>query len=548
MTGNTESASPALAPSARSLHAELGDPLRSEGPLTYGQAVADDRASHFPRASLERLHASGYSAYQVPAPFGGRLTSLQELVDLGRVVAGRDPTVAVIANSAVASAMPVWLAGTPRQRTDVARAVLDGQRVALALTEWAHGADLVASEVTGYRTDSGFLVNGTKWLINNVRLARYLCLLVREPGRQGLRSLTVLLVDLRALPASSYELLPRIATHGIRGADIAGIRFCNAPVPASSCIGTPGRGLELTARSLIVTRTLVPGLSLGALDTGLRCTLDFVRERRLYGGLATGIPYVQDELAAAYLDLTVAGVVARACVRVLDALPSLAPVSCAVAKYLVPHLVEARMRKLATVLGARWFLREDHWFGIFEKLVRDARLFGLFDGSEPVVLSALAAQLPCLAEPGTNPRAADGIFEYDDVTAGGTPLSPALADMVMVADEDPVTAGVEDLCLRLEMRPDLADAATLLRRQSHELRARAEQPVDSRSEDGQRLADRYARLFAAVCLAASWSDARAPFLGAGITALLRPGTRMPRATSKMLFEELERWDEADPLC
>lgn len=547
MTGRDESALPPLAGSARTLHAELGDPLRSAGPLTYGQAVADDRDERYPLTSVEWLHAWGYSAYQVPADIGGRLTSLQELVDLGRVVAGRDPTVAVIANAAVACAMPVWLAGTPAQRTKLARAVLDGQRVALGLTERNHGADLVASETTASRTDSGYLVNGTKWLINNARLAQYLCLLVREPERQGLRSLTLLLVDLRELPASSYELLPRIATHGIRGADIAGIRFRDAPIPASACVGSPGRGLELTARSLIVTRTLVPGLSLGALDTGLRCTLDFLRTRQLYGGLATDIPYVRDELAAAYLDLTMADVVTRSCVRVLHALPQLAPVSSAVAKYLVPHLVEARMRRLATLLGARWFLREDHWFGIFEKLVRDARLFGLFDGSGPVVLSALAAQLPCLVEPGTDTRVADGLFGHDATTGGG-PLSSALPDIPIVADEDPVTAGADDLCIALEMRADLADAAALMRRTSHELRARAERSVDPRSEGGQRLADRYARLFAAVCLARSWPEGLAPVLGAGITALLRPGTRMPRAASEALFEELVRWDRQAVPC
>jgi alkylation response protein AidB-like acyl-CoA dehydrogenase len=441
--------------------------------------------------------------------------------------------------------MPVWLAGTETQRADIARSVLDGQRVALGLTERGHGADLVASEMSGYRTDSGYVVNGTKWLINNVRLARYLCLLVREHEGRGLRSLTLLLVDLHQLPASSYELLPRIATHGIRGADIAGIRFHDAPVPASACVGAPGRGLELTARSLMVTRTLVPGLSLGALDTALRCTLDFLRERRLYGGLATDIPYVRDELAAAYLDLTVAGVVARSCVRVLHALPQLAPISSAVAKYLVPHVVEARMRKLATVLGARWFLREDHWFGIFEKLVRDARLFGLFDGSEPVVLTALAAQLQCLAETGTDPHAADEIFIRDDVS---TSDFSRLADMEMVADDDPVTAGAEDVCLALEMRPDLAGPAALLRHDNQTLRARAEHSVVSRSEDGQRLADRYARLFAAVCLARSWPDAPAPLLGAGITSLLRPGTRMPPATSEALFHEMEQWDRQEVPC
>ena len=201
----------------------------------------------------------------------------------------------------------------------------------------------------------------------------------------------------RRSPPSSYELLPKIPTHGIRGADIAGIRFHDAVVPGTACIGRPGRGLELTAQSLLVTRTLVPGLSLGGLDTALHCTVDFLRDRRLYGGLAIDIPFVQDELAAAYLDLLVAEVVAGCCVRILR--PAARSWRRLVRGSQVPRSASRRgadARVSTTVLGARYSSGEGHWFGIFEKLLRDVRLFSLFDGSEPVVLSALAAQASCL--------------------------------------------------------------------------------------------------------------------------------------------------------
>jgi alkylation response protein AidB-like acyl-CoA dehydrogenase len=533
--------------SVRDLEAFLGSPSMPAGPLTYGQAVADDRDERFPRASLNALHAWGYSDFQVPDVLGGRLTSLEELVALGRAVARRDPTVAVIANAPVAAAMPVWLAGTPTQQREVGEALLAGRSIALALTEEEHGADLLASEVTAHRTEAGYVVNGTKWPINNVRLARFVCLLVRDPEHEGLRSLSLLLVDLEALASSSYELLPRIRTHGACGADIAGIRFRDARVPLAACIGKPGRGLDLTAQSLIVTRTLVPGLSLGVLDTALACTIDFLRERRLYDGLAIDIPFVQDELAAAYLDLAVAEVVTGCCVRILHLLPDLASVSSAVAKYVVPHLAEKRMRGLSTLLGARYFLREGHWFGFFEKLVRDVRLFSLFDGSEPVVLSALAAQASCLTEQRTDPRCADDLFR-----SGAVVSTPSFGSrpFATVADEDPVTAGLQEVCTDLAQRAatdrGLVDALTLLRSSADDLLRQAGRAVDPRSEAGQRLGERYARLFAGACLVRTWlgePDDRnravpSPWLAAGLSTLLRPGARMPRATSRSLFRQL----------
>jgi alkylation response protein AidB-like acyl-CoA dehydrogenase len=533
---------------ARELVEHLGDPLSPSGPLTFAQAVADDQRAAYPYESVASLHRWGYTAYQVPAAFGGRLTSLPELVALGRVVASRDPAVAVVANAPLAAAMPVWIAGTPAQRHAVAEAVLDGEAIALGLTEREHGADVLASEVTARRTDDGYVLNGTKWLINNIRRARYVCLLAREPDRHGMRSLTLLLVDLDTLVTSSYDLLPKIATHGIRGAEIAGIRFRDAVVPETACIGRPGRGLELTARSLLVTRTLVPGLSLGGLDTALRCRVDFLRSRRLDGGRATALPWVQDELAAAFLDLSVADVVLDACVRSLHLLPAVAPVASAVAKYLVPHLATARMRGLGTTLGASYYLREGHWSGIFEKLLRDVRLFGLFDGSEPVVLSALAAQASCLTRPDTDPREADRLFAPDGWDDAGLDLSI----LETVADEDPVTAGLQEVCEHLTERaagdPDLTSAVALLERRGSSLLDQARSAVDPRSEAGQRLGETYAQVFAALCVARAWigsgpagrQQVSPQWMAAGLVAVLSPGARMPRPTSQGLFDELMR--------
>ncbi|MFB7898315.1 acyl-CoA dehydrogenase family protein [Streptomyces xiamenensis] len=534
---------PDAAHRARALAAHLGDPLRPEGPLTYAASVRDDREQRFPAESLAALDSWGYRAYQVPAEHGGRLTSLEDLLTIGRVIAERDPAVTLIANSPLGAAMPVWLAGSAAQRRQVADAVLGGAYVALGITERAHGADLLASETTVRREGGGYVIDGEKWLINNAAQARFVCLLARDPDRTGMRSLSFVLVDLEELPAASYEILPRVPTHGVRAAQIGGIRFHGARVPASALIGRAGAGLELASASLSVTRTLVPALSLGVLATALRCCTAFLAERRLYGGTATDIPYVREELAAALVDLRAAEAVARACARAPHVLPDLVPVTSAVAKYLVPKVVEARMRKLSVVLGARSYLREGHWSGLFEKLRRDVRLFGLFDGSEPVVLSSLAAQASCLDAP-ADPRRADALF------ARGGPL-PSLfgQDTGPFADDDPVTAGVEETAAALERLGAahgdgvLCRAAAALRAAAARVRTEARDALDPRSLAGQQFADRYARLFAATCLARSAPAADgppAPWLGSGISALLEPGRRMPAGTAHLLWEDVAR--------
>ena len=64
----------------------------------------------------------------------------------------------------------------------------------------------------------------------------------------------------------------------------------------------------------------------------------------------------------------------------------------AVAKYFVPVRVEALVRELAVVPGARHYLREGHFFGHFQKLMRDNAVAGLFDGSTVINLNAISQQ------------------------------------------------------------------------------------------------------------------------------------------------------------
>jgi hypothetical protein len=65
----------------------------------------------------------------------------------------------------------------------------------------------------------------------------------------------------------------------------------------------------------------------------------------------------------------------------------------AIVKYFVPTLIESSLQRLAVILGARYYLRQEHDAGIFQKMLRDSAVVSLFDGSTVVNLSALGAQL-----------------------------------------------------------------------------------------------------------------------------------------------------------
>ncbi|MFD0392030.1 hypothetical protein ACFQ3Z_01700 [Streptomyces nogalater] len=108
-----------------------------------------------------------------------------------------------------------------------------------------------------------------------------MCSPAPTPG--GSRGFGLFLVDRDRLPPGAWQVLPKVRTHGIRGADISGFVLHGAQVPADALIGGPGDGIALVLKSLQLTRTACVGLSLGAADHALRLTRDFVTRRELYG-------------------------------------------------------------------------------------------------------------------------------------------------------------------------------------------------------------------------------------------------------------------------
>jgi hypothetical protein len=105
---------------------------------------------------------------------------------------------------------------------------------------------------------------------------------------------------------------------------------------------------------------------------------------------------VRRALADALADLIVCECVSVAATRSLHVTPEQASVNSAMAKYFVPTLTESALQSLSVTLGARYYLRQEHVHGIFQKMLRDNAVIGLFDGSTAINLTLMAQQLPLL--------------------------------------------------------------------------------------------------------------------------------------------------------
>jgi hypothetical protein len=187
--------------------------------------------------------------------------------------------------------------------------------------------------------------------------------------------------------------LPKILCHGIRASDMSGIGFKDCFVPDSMVIKGEGDGLEYALKGFQITRTFCAAFSLGAGDTALRTTLNFALKRVVYNKIVVDLPQPRRVLVDAFLDLLIGDCETIAAARGFHIIPEQFSVWASVVKYFVPVQVENAINSVYTVLGSRFYFREEHDSGIFQKVLRDNSIIGMFDGSTVVNLHALILQL-----------------------------------------------------------------------------------------------------------------------------------------------------------
>ncbi|WP_322755001.1 acyl-CoA dehydrogenase [Frankia sp. Cas3] len=377
--------------SAAALAAVLGDPAEA---VRHDAAL--DAAEGFPAEVCARLDGVGFPALYVPTEWGGALDDHERLLRLWRIVARRDVSALVAHGKTYLGAASVWIAGSAVQSASTAAAVLSGGQVAWALSEPEHGADLLNGSVTAAEQDGGYRLDGVKWPINNATRAGHLVVLARTGSAADPRGHSLFLVDKKSLPAGSYRLLPKVATHGIRGVDISGIEFTGAPVPTDALIGPAGTGVETVLRALQLTRTMCGALSLGAGEHALRLVARFTATRIIQRRPLIDRPVPASVLARCAALLGAAEAATFVATRSIHSLTREMSVTSAVVKALVPTLIDAVIGDLAELLGARSFLTEAYEHGAFQKVRRDHQIAAVFDGSTPVNRAALIQQFPRL--------------------------------------------------------------------------------------------------------------------------------------------------------
>lgn len=375
----------------------FGDPWDGDNPLGFSAILAADEKGEAFAAGERVLDEYNLNSEFVPLEYGGKLTRIDRMVEVMRAVYRRDPGLGLgYGGSSLLAAVNVWTAGNRQQCQDVANILLQNKKIACSYYELPHGSDLANVDFEALPHSGMLWLNGSKQITSNIQRADAMIILARTKSGPGSRCHSQLFIRKSDIASDCMDYLPRFSTVGMRGVQLGGINFYNCPVPESAVLGSLGQGLETAMKSFQITRTALPGMFLGILDTALRTAVHYAKKRHLYGRNVIDLPQVRSALTECFVDLLLCDCFSTVVSRAIHVLPGETSVYAPAVKYLVPSVLIDAVNRLSGILGSSFYLRKGE-YAIFQKLVRDVKPAGFGHIARAACLMSIIPQLPRMA-------------------------------------------------------------------------------------------------------------------------------------------------------
>src|SRR5271154_1897463 len=170
--------------------------------------------------------------------------------------------------------------------------------LAIAMTEPGTGSDLAGVKTTAKRDGGHFVINGAKTFITGAELADLVIVLARttDPGdgnRRGGLSLIVVEAD-----TPGFEKGRRLEKIGMKVQDTLELSFTDVQVPVENLLGEQDKGFSYLGHNLAQERLAIAVGSVAQSRAALELTLDYVKNRELFGTTVAAMQNTKFELAS----------------------------------------------------------------------------------------------------------------------------------------------------------------------------------------------------------------------------------------------------------
>jgi len=172
--------------------------------------------------------------------------------------------------------------GTDALKREFLAPAISGDMVAcIGVSEASGGSDVASIKTTARKDGGDYVINGSKMWITSSLQADWMCLLANTSEGQPHKNKTLIVVPMKTKGISVGKKIRKI---GMDSSDTGLIHFDDVRVPQHHAIGQEGMGFTYQMMQFQEERLWAAANSIQALTNCIDWTIDWARERQMFGG------------------------------------------------------------------------------------------------------------------------------------------------------------------------------------------------------------------------------------------------------------------------
>ena len=185
--------------------------------------------------------------------------------------------------------------GSDELRTEFLAPAIAGDHVAcIGVSEPGAGSDVASIKTTARKDGGDYVINGAKMWITNSLQADWMCLLANTSEGAAHKNKTLIILPMKTKGVTVAKKIRKI---GMMSSDTGLIHFDDVRVPQRYRIGEEGAGFTYQMQQFQEERLWAAASSVTGLMRTLNDTIDYIRERKMFGQTVLDFQYVHYRLA-----------------------------------------------------------------------------------------------------------------------------------------------------------------------------------------------------------------------------------------------------------
>ena len=350
--------------------------------------AAYDAAMRHPADVIAKAHELGLMNLHVPEELGGPGLGCFDGLLVGEELYWGCSGIGTSISANGLGAGPVIIAGSDEQKRRWLTPLLEEPILcSFGLSEPGAGSDVASLKTTAVRDRDEYVLNGSKTFITNAGYAAWTVVFAKTDPRGGSRGMSAFVVPMDAPGVTIEQHLDKM---GQRATDTSAFALQDVRVPVENRLGEEGDGFKIAMATLDFTR---PGTAIGAVGVAQAAyehSVEYAKQRVTFDvpiAMHQGVNFMIADMAT---EIEAARLLCWQAAWMLDqGYGRDATLYSSFAKRFAADTAMKVATDAVQVFGGYGYIKEYP----VEKLMRDAKLFQIYEGTSQIQRLVIAKEI-----------------------------------------------------------------------------------------------------------------------------------------------------------